>query len=300
MALVNQISVMGSPLDPKIRGAITRCDLDSSISQVTQLEMELTDPQWKILESGLFAPNQRVEIGSLKLEISAIQTGDNDGTENISLKCRPLAFRLLKDRQGARVLNNVSPSEFVAIECQAVGVPYVTQPTSRRSRIARDILENGQKPDIQNPPSSWTTFNRLAREVGFYMFESQGTIYFGKPSWLLDNASVEVLLNYQTGANDINRSLTTPACARTLDDPAVTISAARIVAEIDDLQPGQRLVAAGIPTFNGRYLITDMSAALLDTPNIITFTASTPNDPIPTAASGSGGITGPWYDESKL
>lgn len=302
MALANTISIMGTELSKKLRESLTKCSWSGAINSVAQLEMEFLDPSWKLLESGLFTMGQRVTVGSFRMEISAVSTGDNNETELLSIKCRPLAFRLLKDRQGARVVNNVSPSEFVEMECSAVGIDAIAQPSARRVQISRDVLENGQKADIQNPPSSWTTFGRLASELGYYMFESRDIIYFGQPSWLLAYGALSpVTVEYKpSDKNAFYRALTTPSCNRTLDDPAVTVSSSRLVNSVDDMHQGMMLVLAGVPTFNGNYLITSVRAELLDTPNIIEFDATTPIDPDPSESTEGQGITGPWYDEDAL
>lgn len=302
MALAHSISIMGSPISDELIDALTGCDINADLSQVTQLEMKFADPRWRLLDSGLFTLGQRVEIGGFRLEISNINTTEaGSGTEGLSIKCRPIAYRLLKARTGPRVMNSVSPSEFVQRECAAVGITAVVQSSARRTQISRDVPQKGQQPDIQNPPSSWSTFQRLAQEIGFVVFENQDVVYFAKPSYLVSSGILGSFpINYITGEVDDKRTLTIPQCARSLDDPAVTVSTSMIVEDVNTARPGKVAVLSGVPTFNGNYLCTGFSGELLETPNAVTVNAATPIDPIPSLNSTSSGITGPWYDESKL
>lgn len=282
MALVDNIKVMGSPLNDEVRRAITECTIEGDYQSVMQLSLTVSDPRWNLLSQGVFKLNMRVEIDDLVFDISNVTTGDSSETETVQVKCRPQIVRKLKARRGARVMKGASPSEFVIAECKAVGAQYVVQASASRSQVARDVPKQGEKPEVQNPPSSYTTFQRLANELGYYFFESAGVVYFGKPSWLLTHPSVTaVKANYITNGDVGLQMVTTPRASRSLDDPATTVDLGLIVPDLKTARPGKRLVLGGVPTFNGEYLISKFSADLLDDTCICDVSGTTPLNPEP-------------------
>lgn len=282
MALVDNIKVMGSPLNDEVRRAITACTIDGDYQSVMQLSITISDPRWALLSQGVFKLNMRVEIDDLIFDISNITTGDSSEVETVEVKCRPQIVRKLKARRGAKVMKNASPSEFVISECKAVGAKYVVQSSASRSQVARDVPKQGEKPEVQSPPSSYTTFQRFANELGYYFFEVAGTVYFGKPSWLMTHVSTKsVSANYITNGDKGIPMVTTPRASRSLDDPATTVDLGLIVTDLLTARPGRRLELSGVPTFNGSYLISRFSADLLDDTCICDVTGTTPLNPEP-------------------
>lgn len=291
MALIDNVRVMGSGLNADIRSALTKAKVDGSLTEITQLEMTFTDRGWSLLGSGLIAPGMSVQLDDFNFEISVINTGADGTIENVTVKCRPIIVRKLRERRGPKVMKNVSPSEFVQVECQAVGAKSVVQPSPRRSQVARDVPKQGDQ-EVEQPPSSWTTFGRLSKELGFIMFEAAGTIYFGKPSWLL--APVGRLstftANYKVGAEN-TRVAGVPQCERSKDSPSVTVGVSAIVTSTSAVRPGKKLVLDGVPTFNGEYIVASFDVDLLGAVNEVSISAATPIDPAPDNKAASGSKT---------
>lgn len=165
---------------------VTSVTLDMSTTQVTELSFTIEDPGWKILSKGWFDIDTPVTYRGLKLNVSVIETTEGGGLGGLTVKCRPQATTKLKKQRGSRVVKGVSPAAFVQSECNLVGVDAVVQPGPTKPRIARDTPQKGQEYDETNHPSSWTTFQRLANELGYLMYEVGGVIYFGKPTWLIN------------------------------------------------------------------------------------------------------------------
>lgn len=281
MALVDAVTILGSRPTRNVREAITSATLSGSLTEVTQLEMTLIDPDWKLLEAGYFGLNMRVEVNEFKLEISNIETGADGSVETTTLKCRPIVVRRLKDRRGPRVMRNVSPSEFVIAECKAVGAGYVVQPSARRKQVARDVPQKGEQ-EVAVPPSSWTTFQRLARELGFIVFESCGVIYFGQPTWLMNSGAMPTVeVAYNAPENDPRRPLSVPKCVWTRDEPAKTMSTLMLIQSASQFRPGKRLILSGVPQFNGSYIMSSFSVGLLDPVPTADISAATPVNPKP-------------------
>ena len=280
MALIDSLKVNGSTASSLVREALVSADIDMSTSQVSQLTMKFSDVGWPLLSSGLFNKGNSVDLPGFPMLVSAIDTTEVGGAAGFSIDCRPRSVQALKYRRGARVMANVSPSEFVISECKAVGVSYVVQPSARRTQVARDVPQPGQQ-ETTTPPSSWTTFSRLANEEGFIIFEAAGTIYFGRPSYFISIATENVFVTYGAGETDPWKAMGLPDCHSSLDDTAVTVSAELAGSQGPLVRCPKRLVLGGMSIFNGAYMITNVGLDAMNDSSNVSVSAGTPIDPHP-------------------
>ena len=286
---VDQIYLIGTKFNTEIRQAIVRASFSASTSQVSQMDMTIIDRDFKLLAAGMVAEHMRVDFIGFWMEIASIGTGEQDGVETLELKIRPGGVRALIERTGALVMNNVSPTQFVAIECQAVGLGLHGQPSAVRNQVARDVPVG----DIEGekPPSSWTTFQRLADELGYVMFEHRNIIYFGQPSWLLANVGVPAVVRYKRGEAATDTVLRVPQCSRSDDDPDGTrVSVVLPAPRIHDIGPGTLLRLQGVPTFDADYIVNSISYDLLDRNTTVEVDAQKPIDPKPLGEGGTESI----------
>lgn len=267
----------GTTLRRSLGDAVTAADIDMSTEQVTQLDVTMEDPYFAILNRGLLDNGIYVDYHELRMLIAATETGGGvAGVGGVKVSARPVVVTKLKNRTGKLVMKNLSPSQFVASECRAIKAKCVVQPSARRKLISRDVPDkanagasNGEK------PSSWTTFRRLAGELGFLLFEVAGVIYFGTPAWLAAHGG-RVYVSWRYG--DLKyRVDSPPVCRRSVDDAGnVTVTVDVPARRAAEFRPGKVLVLAGVPRFNGGYFITQVSYSLLNMEGTISVTASTP------------------------
>lgn len=284
---VDSIYLRGAGLTRQMIEACTNADMSGSLTEINQLDLTFTDPNWKLLKSGIFSINATVDVEDFAMEISSINTGQAAGIENVQLKCRSRIIRKLKNRRGTRVMKNATPSQFVISECKAVGAKYRVQGSGRRKQVARDVPQKGQQ-EVQNPPSSWTTFKRLADEEGFVCFETAGVIYFGRPSWLLSEGSIGAAYNvsYKLGPDNDNRPYDTPQAQRSDDSPGQTVSMTMHTSTLTRWRPGQRFQLHGVPTFETIYLVSRFQLDMLDPRNLVDVTGSVVTNPDATITAG--------------
>lgn len=264
--LIDDVYLRGGGLGRDLISACTAASLSGSMGQISQLEMTFTDPGWKLLQSGIFSINASVDIETYQLEIAAISTGNDVGIENVTVKCRPRVIRKLKDRRGTRVLKNASPSDFIISECKAVGAKYKVQGSADRTQVARDVPASGTQ-EVDSPPSSWTTFNRFADELGYVVFESNSTIYFGRPSFFISEGAINktfLVYRYKEGPDDDWRMYDVPSATRSADSPGQTVDMTVRVPTATRISTGLRVNVSGVPTFQTNYLVTKFSLDLLD------------------------------------
>jgi hypothetical protein len=293
------IILRGAKLKTDISQAITSASIDMSTDEVSQLTVNIEDPYFKILGSGTMALNTAVDYQDLKFQISAIAAdGGSAGLGGTSIELRPVAVQKLKNRKGPMVLKKISPSEFVQHECAAVGVRAYVEPSAKRIQIARDVLKSGEAAGNE-APSSWTTFKRLAQEVGYVLFEQAGVICFGRPSFFVKWAAISPDPNWNvdafwnTGAEKF-RLVKAPSCRMSVDSTdGVSVTVQLPIERSFYARPGRVLRLRGVPLFTGNYFITRVSYDLAGLGDV-TVEAKTPQDPEPQPpeatvnSSGSG------------
>lgn len=292
---VDSILLMGSKLKADIKENVTHAELSMSTSQVTQLSITMVDPNFRILKSGLFKIGTPVRYKDLNFTVSNTETTSINGNEGLTIKCRPQIVTKLKARTGTKVMKKTSPSDFVKSECKAVGAKYYVQSSSKRTSVARDKPKAKEKYESDERPSSWTTFTRLASELGFVLFEIAGVIYFGKPSYLLNAAKKSAMrVTWNTGTvNTLSESV--PQCVKSVDSAATTVQVTLPPQRAKECRVGRAIKLSGVPTFDGYYLITDVDYSLSGNTDRISLSASTPVDPEanpPTTKSGTKTVKG--------
>lgn len=293
---INRVRILGAKFNLDMRESLTAASISTGIDQTTQLSLSFADPLWYSLNHGAAVLGTRVDFDDFRLHIASIKTESMGNTEGFTLQCRPVLVSALKARRGAKVMTNVSPSDFVRAEAKAAGfTSMIIEPSARRKQVARDIVEKGRSYDPNSIPSSWTTFQRLASELGYVCFEVANTLYFGKPSWFIKRTgATTVRAGYRTGA-EMNQLIEVPECNKSYDSKQTTVSLTVLPDVASVYLPGRKLILSGVPAFNGSYLISSTSYDLYRPENGVSVDAETPQDPepnppgSPSSSSGSSG-----------
>lgn len=281
MALADALKIGGRTITAVQRRGLVAADISMSTSQVSQLTLKFSDVGFSLLASGSFNIGTSIDLVDFPMLVSAIDTEDRGGAPGFTLQCRPRSVRALKDRRGERVLANASASDFVVAECRAVNVPCVVQPCAKRAQVMRDTQDPGQE-ETDNPPSSWSTFSRLAGEEGFIIFEAAGTIYFGRPTYLLGLTKTNVFMTYGAPSTDPWMAMELPKCHKTLDDVEITVEGQLRGDRQPYVRCGNRLILGGMTSmFNGNYLIKQVDINGMNDEDSVAVSAGTPIDPHP-------------------
>lgn len=288
MALLDDLLIMGSPLQKSIRNNVEAASIDGSLSQITQLSFTVSDKGWALLNTGLIRQGMSAALHDFVMEINAISLGNDSGIENFTITARPLIYRSLFNRRGTKVMKNASPTDFIKAETLAVHGKFVGESSSNRKSVSRDVPQKGEVETADNPYSSWTTFGRLANEIGYVMFESCGTIYFAKPSWFVQNLTKVDAYYVQTPKAGGFACLSVPTANRSEDDPAITISANVRVERPDQIRPGFAFTMHGVPTFSEfPLMVSSFSVDLLDPIQQCQVQAATPSISVPSLTTGA-------------
>lgn len=289
-SLINEVIFRGAKLRADVSEVITSASIDLSADQVSEIRLELEDPDFDILRDGYIKLNTLVDYQDLKHQIAALETTDGDsGRGGLSITCRPAAVQKLKARRGPMVLKNISPSEFIARECESVGAKYFVEPSAKRKQIARDVVKAGEAVGNE-APSTWTTFTRLADELGFMLFEvgseAGSVIYFGRPSYFMktaptSNDPTRFVRAYWNVGEEFYRTRTPPKVRASVDSTdGITVDVELAMERSEECRPGRVLVLRGVPGFDANYFITSVNFELAGV-GTVSVSAKTPIDPDP-------------------
>lgn len=274
---VGNLIVRGRTLRRDVAEDVLDGEVQLTTDQVSQLTLSLADADDALLASRLFDTGGQADYADLKLEVAAIGATVTSGVNTIDVTARSLGAQKMRRAKGKLVERNVSPTTYMARRAKTAGLTFLGEPSAKRNTIIRGL---GKTP--ADHESDWATGQRLAGELGFIAFEAAGRYYFGRPTWLLANvAAVNINLNTPGLASR-------PVCRRTADDPGGRV--ATIDLEVDDelikLRPGMAVVLAGVPTFDGRYLVTSVTIPL-DDEAPVTAQAETAVNPKPEGEGGA-------------
>lgn len=276
--------------------------LDLQTTAVSQFTVSLEDPGFKLLDRGLFAQKTPLVYRDLHFEVAALETGGL-AEETLTVSARSRGAQLMNRRKGAKVWRDLSPTSVMEHRARDAGLAFVGEPSPKRKRVAR-LDAKGDRPE-----SDWTMGERLARELGYWLFESAGTLYFARPRWLVKRSrDLTVRWLGKRAKGDIV-PVAVPVARRSVDSAdGATVSVDVEYDDADGFRPGRVLELAGVPTFAKDYIVTGVIITLdgVSPPSI---EAATPVDPKPeppdtnhddrsgqSSSGPAGGSTerGPW------
>lgn len=294
----NQVLFRGKALSSSLFKQITNMTIDSSTTQITELTIEMEDPDFKILKSGLYELDTPVTYKDMKLMVSVIETGAGGGRGGVTIKCRPKVVRDLKLLRGPKLLNGSATmagtaSDYVKSECKLVGAgTFIEKSTPYQYTMAREQPKPGAYYQASDYPSAWTTLQTMAEYSKYIMFEYEGIIYFAQPTTVVAaNPMVEVIW----GDKDKKQAMSFPKFRRSVDTenvilgvtkPYIEVSIDLPLSRVNELKLGHGLVIRNYPYFAGTYMITGISYPLLGG-GVVTVTATTAVNPFPQQADES-------------
>lgn len=288
--------LMGSKLDAHIQKNVISANVDFTTDQVSQITINILDPKLDFISSGLCKPGTPARLQKMDFVVATLETSDTNGNFTVTLKCRPQVVQKLKSRKGTLVMANSSPSDFVKAECKAVGAYAYIQASPIRNSVARDLPEIGQTYDLDQTPSTWTTFQRLAQELGYICFEENGTIYFGQPTYFTSRGKkTPLVVGFRTGPK-AHRALSIPNTSKSLDSVQTTMDFTLPLSRAFEARCGRTLQLKGIPEFSGYYMVSEVSFNLAGNTQLLNISAQTPVDPAVAPPPGSNIITGGLND----
>lgn len=293
---IGKLIVRGAKLRADAAAAVLSGTLTLDYEGVTELALTVADPDLELTSSRLLGKGSTIDYLGLRLVVASNELSDASGGPQVAVTARAAGVRRLRGDKGAHVWRGLTPTQVAASVAKKAGVKFVGQASSKRRQIRRGKKE-----------SSWGLITRLAKELGYVSFEAEGTVYFGKPTWLLAQAKTVRRVSWSPGDDQGSGGLAGfPGCRWAEDSKknAAEVTLELVGDDADSWRPGDAVILDGVATFSGRYLVTKVTIPLDDTSNV-EVTASTPVDPKPeppakkassktgaaAGAAGSGGVT---------
>jgi cell wall-associated NlpC family hydrolase len=266
--------------------------LDLGIDAVPELTFTIAIPPGKVnavLEH--FTDGAQVDYGELRFLIAAVELGPADAGLQLTVTARSFGMQRLRKDTLAGPWSNMSPTEVLATLAARNAMGFVGKGSPTRPTIARaDGANEGEE------ESALDLAERLAKELGYVLFDGGQVLYFGPPTWILDQGT-EVRADYgmRLGFDIVSQ----PTIRRTVDDEdrRRTINVELPYERGRLVRPGHRLDFDGIAAFRGSYLVASVGWNETDRTASVKVEAITPVDPVPEpgdeafGASASGQAT---------
>lgn len=305
---LKDVKLDGKPFSEDMLKKVLSASVDMGVSRITEIAFTFDDPEFRLLSSDKFSLKTRIEYRGLHLHVAALETNAGAGLGGFVARCRPVAVHKLKGLTGSRVLRNVTPAAYVKAECKKAEIARLpmVQASSERKRIKRDVAESGVQYEPSQKPSAWTTMQRLAGEEGFLLYEIGGAIFFGKPTWLVDNQPKVELEWYPE--ND-KEPYSIPEFRETVDSKDIELPSLKLpIKRAGRVFPGMGLKVTGFPKYSDLYFINSVSYPLVGRGDL-TVTAGKVINPTPTPKATSrtkvggsstwdGEIVGDWVPDA--
>lgn len=275
---IGKIYISNAKFKGDVSKDVSRVSIDISTDMSSEVSFSISDPELVMLRNKSIPLESAVTFQNEQLIVSAIELYPGvSGTGAMMITCRSRLVHRLKKRKGKHSRSNISPTSYLKQEVEAVGGKFVGQSSPKRKQIVRDIPSKDDSSSKEH--STWTTMQRLAGEEGFYAYESEGVIYFGKPTWLSKrNQKHTVKFSTSESAKDDIYATEVPECRKTLDgDGNVEVTVKLPISRFSSVQVGESIVLSNFGMFSGTYLITGKTYTNED--DTFDVTAVTPDDP---------------------
>lgn len=282
---IADVILNGGPSPLEIINKVTQINIQRTIAGASILTVDATDPDRGLLNSPLLALAAVVVLDGLSFTLVEV----DKTADNLSLIFEATVVNRLRRVSGAlpAAANTTTRAHFAArLVASAPGapIPFVSAPggTPIRETLARGTSQDPKE-------DTWTALNRIASEVQWRCFEVGGTIYFGPDSWLMGQAPIATIQEFEGGIEfidldyDVNKPLTT-----------ATITAN---ASLWAYPPGQVVKIVKLGPGSGAWLISNVARTMYQDQTTVTVTKPQAALPEPTqtvvttSTASVGGIT---------
>lgn len=279
------VGVAGDRLADNIADAVTRATLDLSTTQTSQLRLVVTDPTLELVAGGWLGKRTPVRYAGLALEVAVREITTVGTIPALGITARARGVQALRRRRGTHVWRGLSYTQWARMEARAAGLAFVGEPSAPRRQIIRKAADGGQPAE-----SSWDVLGRGASELGYVLFESAGTLYFARPTWLAKHLPMRHVTWSASGTGHTTPGLLKVPEIRDSDDDLARGYSGSLSCDpelADDLGPGVAVTVHGVGPYAAVYLVNSLGMDL-DGVSPCTVSIATPVNPDPVAMTEDG------------
>jgi cell wall-associated NlpC family hydrolase len=195
-------------------------------------------------------------------------------------------YELKRENPGVELgAKNVSPTEWLQrqIRARTSGIQLIAEGSPRRPDIAP--AENG----AGELETAWQVAVRLAGELGYWLFEADGVVHFGRPTWLVSRTTeVKVAGVPNAWGDERLDTLGIPVIRKSIDsDKGHTMSLELPRWRGEQVLPGMRLALKGIGGVPSTWIVTRVSWPIDGGRAPVVVDAEEPKDPPPKPPGGA-------------
>jgi hypothetical protein len=250
--------------------AVIGGSVDFSTSEVSQMTVVLTDKKLILTERHELQTGTVLDNYGLRWQVMRFEIGEGRGGEEARLICQPLgAVRLRSSVPSAT--QGISPTDYLAALARQAGLRFVGEQTAPRDIGPAEVEDTRGQVVVKRMQTAWEVGVDWGRRLGMLFFEAAGTLYFGRPHYLIGQGR-RMQIGWRTfsypeaAAGPVYPALGVPHCqgtAREFGQQRLTLQRQQDVivkAKIDRvageaLRPGMRVSLAGVPQFNNTGLL---------------------------------------------
>lgn len=188
-----------------VRESILSAQFDLTAKMVSEMQIQVYDPGFKMLNSNYFVIGRRiafalpstlqvtdsggdfadVSIQTVDFEIAAI-SAEHGASDTVRITARSRKMQQMRREKGQESFGRISPTAFAAATAARFGLEFFGEDTPVDGNIVREQTE-------QKDESTYDVLTRLARDAEFMFFEANGVMFFASEEFILDKQpSIEI------------------------------------------------------------------------------------------------------------
>lgn len=290
-----QIGDLPSLVMREINSSILSCSTSYGMDKVTEISMQIHDPEFKFGSNNYFNIGRDVLYTTktirnidttrsdgvaaidqiqLKMEIAEISVDQGDGLNPIwTVNCRTKAIQQMKrDKEPGTIVGD--STDYVRAAARKYGLEFIGEATDKKKQITKATGDN-------EADSVWDVISNLAGQAKFKVFEADGVLYFASMKWLLHKWGSH-LISYDVEEKNRNTGKTSNVTVTKRFIPLVSTPEGKLfelmkipsISKSDNspmeaqgqavisrtngvaIRPGMTVYVGGIPTMEGYYLVT--------------------------------------------
>lgn len=180
-----------------VRESIISTRFDLSAKLVSEIQVQVYDPGFKMLNSNYFMIGRRVafvlpdtiqvedsngdettiSMKTVDFEIAAV-SAEHGSSDTVTITARTRKMQQMRREKGQESFGRISPTAFAAATAARFGLEFFGEDTPVDGNIVRE--QNEQKDE-----STFDVLRRLAREAEFMFFEANGVMFFASEEFIL-------------------------------------------------------------------------------------------------------------------
>lgn len=242
-----------SGVNSAITNAVEKMEMSWTTDSVSQIRLTLFDPEMRFLKNNYFPIRRAMTYKGIEFEVAAVEVGPRIGdTAQVIVELRRSAIQKIKRDKNPTAYSGVSATDYARIVAARYGLEFIGQSTSTKGTIV-------QSGTTSKKESVWDVLNRIAGEAKFVVFEAEGYLTFASEEWLLGKREI-IDISWPSQATSGYKTLEIPSARRSDDDvKAAEVQLLLHRTNAMNLRPGMTMNLSGLPTFEGQYLITEVS-----------------------------------------